>query len=364
MAYHIIKGNTIYYEELGFKALLNEELANKEKGIDGIFWRLGNKKKYHIDKGDICYIYYSNLPDFSNRILFRAEVIDSDYNNGLYNDKSIYYDALDGDKYILIRMRYIQLNDKDKYSKKVLISKYKLDRINNMTSHVLLDDVVDKKLISDLESESYKCHTLESITKYFENYRACYFGCKTFKKDDGFNFIELHHLIERNLIDSNIHIDGIDKLINDDRNLFPLCPMCHQKIHHIERNERRKMISTLYNESSNDQKELFDKIKNIVLNNKKIKTLDWLYQIYDCEDTTKESYLNVCENIYKKFGKYPDSLLSMFKSKEEFEANNKAALKNCNYIEIDNMYMSLNYPKAIRMEKLAELKKIYRSKKQ
>ena len=364
MAYHIIKGDTSYYRELGFRLLLNEEHENEKRKIDGIFWRLGNKWKYHIEKGDVCYIYYTNLPDLSNRILFRADVIDSDYENGKYRDKSICYYSENNDKYMLLKMRYIQLEDKNKYSKKRLIDKkgYNLGKINKMASHLLLDEIDNKKLIDDLKKENIRNHTLESITNYFENYRACFFGCKTFKKESGFNYTEKHHLIEKKLIDSNIHIDGLDILINDEKNLFPLCPMCHKKMHYIETKERRKMISKMYNETTEEQKELFDKIKNAVLNNKKIKTLEWLYQIYDCEDTVKESYLNICEKIYEKFNGYPKALLAMCKTKDEFEKNNKASLNNGNYIKLDNMYMSLNYPKDIRIDILNKLKKIYRSK--
>ena len=85
---------------------------------------------------------------------------------------------------------------------------------------------------------------LTFVQDFGDNYCMCEFGCKTFIEENGFHYIENHHLVEKNLIEKNKNIKDIDKLINDKNNLFKLCPMCHRKIHHA--NTKQKKTDGLY----------------------------------------------------------------------------------------------------------------------
>ena len=268
MKYHILKANMLNYEDEGFKRLYAEE-----KAYGHIFWYIGKDKVYHINKDDICYIYYINLPDSSNRILFEGKVINSDYGN---NGKSIFKDALPGEKYIEMELRYVALEDKNKYSKEELEGIFKVTNINKRTSHINIDKEHNESLIANLDHEDKRWKTLRTVTSYFDEFNKCEFGCKTFEKENGFYYIERHHLVERNLIDKNTKINNITKLIDNPSNLFNLCPMCHMKIHHGKKEVRREMVKTLYNK----KKSFFDNQYKALRGDKK--TLDWLYEIYKC----------------------------------------------------------------------------------
>ena len=70
--YHFLPASLVgYYLENSFKKLLDEN-----QQYDGVYWHISGKngkRKHKILPGDICYIYYSNLPDLSSRILFGSK---------------------------------------------------------------------------------------------------------------------------------------------------------------------------------------------------------------------------------------------------------------------------------------------------
>ena len=71
---HLFVANTRYDD---FSRLIEEEKetsTNKEDGV--VRWKIGNHK---VKKGDICYFYYSNLPDLTSRIILKGIVVESDY---------------------------------------------------------------------------------------------------------------------------------------------------------------------------------------------------------------------------------------------------------------------------------------------
>lgn len=265
--YHFLTASTSYYSGNNFNDLLKEEADNEGY----IYWHIGNHKIY---VNDVCYIYYSNLPDGSSRILFVGKVIESDINN---DGKSICPDAEIGQKYIKIKLKSVSLEDNEKFNLYNLRKKYNLISDKGQFSYLHIDNKKHKKLIDDLDKASESSHFLRYVHEYFDdNYCMCEFGCKTFIEENGFHYIENHHLVEKNLIEKNKNIKDIDKLINDKNNLFKLCPMCHRKIHHAKVDERKEMINILYNKN----KKYFDTAYNAIKGNKN--TLKWLYEIYKC----------------------------------------------------------------------------------
>lgn len=265
--YHFISASTKYYQGNCFDELLKEE----EKYQGYIYWNIGNHKIY---TNDICYIYYSNLPDNSSRILFVGKVIDSDLDN--HSVKSICPDAEPNEKYMKLKMKSVSLEDNSKFNLDSLRNKYNLIP-KGQFSYLHIDPAKHKKLIEDINEASNNLHYLKYVHEYFdENYCVCEFGCRTFIEENGFHYMERHHLVEKNLISKYNNIENIDKIINNKSNLFRLCPMCHAKIHHAKKEERMKMIKFLYNKN----KEYFDNEYNQIKGSKD--TLTWLYEIYKC----------------------------------------------------------------------------------
>lgn len=256
MKYHFLKASTTYYKDNSFKELLDEE----NKYDNTIFW---NIKNHMIKIDDICLIYYSNLPDYSSRILFYGKVLN------IVRDK--------GQNYAQLKIKSISLEDNKKFNKESLINNYNLNpTCRNNYLHIYND--IHKGLINDIKPYLNKGSHLKAVYEYFDkNYCMCEFGCKTFVQENGFHYIEKHHLVQRNLIKRNIDIKDIDKLIDDDKNKYYLCPNCHMKIHHIKINDRKKMIEKLYNKN----KKFYDNNFNELKGNKK--TLEWLYSIYQCD---------------------------------------------------------------------------------
>ena len=266
--YHFLTASTNHYADNSFKELLEEE----EKYQGFIYWHIGNHK---INIGDICYIYYSNLPDDSSRILFWSKVIDSDLNQT--HIKSICPDADNDKKYVKLKIKSVSLEDNEKFNLDNLRNKYNLIS-NGQFSYLHIDKIKHKELLIDLNNVSNNGHHLKYVHEYFdENYCICEFGCKTFIEENGFHYMEKHHLVEKNLIKKYKNIENITEIINNKNNLFKLCPMCHMKIHHAKKEERMKMIEFLYNKN----KEYFDSKYNKIKGNKN--TLIWLYEIYNCK---------------------------------------------------------------------------------
>lgn len=227
-----------------------------------------------IYTNDICYIYYSNLPDGSSRILFRGLVLDSDLNHD--NKVSICPDGVENDKYVKLKIKSVSLENNEIFNLHNLRDKYNLIS-KGQFSYLHIDNIKHKKLINDVEKYINNCHHLKYVHEYFENnYCICEFGCKTFVEENGFHYIEKHHLVEKNLINKYIDIDNIDELINNKNNLFNLCPMCHKKIHHAKKDVRKKMVEFLYNKN----KKYFDNSFNKIYGEKDV--LTWLFGIYKC----------------------------------------------------------------------------------
>lgn len=268
--YHFLTASTSYYNNNSFDELLKES----EKYNNYIYWHIGKHKIY---RDDVCYIYYSNLPDGSSRILFFGEVVDSDLN---YNySKSICPDAKNDEKYAKLNIKSISFEDNQQFNLDNLRNKYDLISQKGQFSYLKVDQNKHKNLINDIDDSIKEgTHKLKKVHEDFEkNYCICEFGCKTFVEENGFHYMERHHLVERNLISKYQEIENIEKIINNKNNLFNLCPLCHKKIHHAKKEERMKMIEFLYNKN----KKYFDNEYNQIKGNKN--TIDWLYEIYKCK---------------------------------------------------------------------------------
>ena len=268
--YHFFTASISYYSGNNFNDLIEEE-----KNHDGyIHWYIG---KHHVKIGDTCFIYYSNLPDYSSRILFVGVVEDTDY--GKNSEISIFDKAKPKEKYAKFKLKRVALEDNKVFNLERLRKHYHLLNEKGQFSYMHIYPDQHKQLIEDVESKLKNTKKdLEYVNRYFnEKYCMCEFGCKDhFIEENGFYYIERHHLVERNLINKNKHIDNIDKLINDERNIYNLCPNCHMKIHHIRIEERKPMIEKLYLLNKSFYDDNFKELK------KGKSSLDWLYEIYKC----------------------------------------------------------------------------------
>lgn len=271
--YHFISASTKYYKGNSFDELLKEE----ENYGGCIYWHIGNHK---IHKNDICYIYYSKLPDNSSRILFASTVIDSDLDNN--STRSICPDAEPNKKYMKLKLKSVSLEDNSKFNiDKLRGNKYNL-LSNGQFSYLHIDPIKHKKLIKDITTSQKNTHYLKKVHEYFEEkYCICEFNkinkCKTFIEENGFHYIERHHLVPKNVISKYKNIKDINELVYNKDNTFYLCPLCHKKIHHAKIEERKKMIDFLYNKNKTYLDDIYTKIKG------EKSTLEWLYEIYNCK---------------------------------------------------------------------------------
>ena len=267
--WHFLPASTAYYDGNSFADLLEEE--RKYNGY--VYWHINGKNGVHkVKKNDVCLIYYSNLPDGSSRILFVANVIESDYGA---EGKSICPEAKDGEMFAKLKLKCISFEDSNKFSLGQLRTKYHLINERGQFSYLHVDCKKHQKLIEDIEkSVEDGTHGLKFVHDYFnDKYCVCEFGCKTFVEENGFYYIDKHHLVPRNLTRK---YPEIGKIIEDKNNIFNLCPMCHKKIHHAQKDVKREKIKELYLKNKSYYDNNFSQLKG------KLNTLEWLYSIYDC----------------------------------------------------------------------------------
>ncbi len=271
--YHFFPATLNNYTTKSFKDLQDEM---DEFGY--IYWKISNaqgKYAHKVKKNDICYFYYSGLPDQSSRILFRGIVEESDYENKT--------NAKNKKLYIKIKLYCISLENKETFSLKNLREKYGIVAKKGQIGYRTLD--ANTKLVKDLENNKSR-KPIKSAVDYFNDYCFCEFkghdqvrkNHNTFIEMNGCYYIERHHLVERNLIKkySNRYKD-IDKLIENEQNIFSLCPNCHMEIHHGTKERRQEKIKYLYKKHQRFFDENFKQLKG------NQKTIDWLYEIYKCQ---------------------------------------------------------------------------------
>jgi len=282
--YHLIVGD---FEAFDFDQLLNED---RREDYEGIIWKNGkNKRDLKVKNGDIVYIYYTNLPDRINRILIRCSVFD---------DNCLYYETLEEKEKMekgeieeipAIRLKFenalcVKGNDREKFSQKALFDKY---GINNLQGKQHLkedllqqkeDDEVEghyqKKLIEDLEKtcklEKYKNYSLAKLAEEMNKISKCTLeGCrglkdanhKTFQKENGMNYYEAHHLIEQ--CNGRNDEKFPKEIIDNPDNIINLCPNCHKRIHNGKKDDRKLMVTALYEKKKTEYNKLLSKIKEV-----------------------------------------------------------------------------------------------------
>ena len=260
---HLIPANL---EDFDFNKLVKEYEEN-----GSILWRNGGEqgKNAQIYKnGDVCYFYYTNLPDFSKRILLRGYVVDS---NSIYDvDKKI-------KGFRINKICSISLKDEYKFS---LNNLRKVYNIQTLRTQRYLWSVKDKHLIKKLEENIEEENTLISIKKYFdEEVTKCFFSDDndlhpTFVTENNFKYYEIHHLVQQH--NKRFHPE-IKYILGDNRNKFSLCPKCHREIHHGKKEDVKKKIDLLYKY----QKEWYnEKFKLFAQEKGYITVLDWIYKMY------------------------------------------------------------------------------------
>ena len=278
MAYHIIPYN-FEKPDCDFGALFEEESGNNK----GIRWHYGNKN-FNIDYGDICFIYCTNLPDMTKRILLKATVTqiecwdNEDRCFELSDFKAIkltepqYFNDIEGD-----------INDKITYSLKQL-NKYDVFSVQGKR-HLKNDNSKHQQLVNLLNNDTEELG-LKDVKEYFESITQCALANEekehnhhSFTKPNGLTYYETHHLIQQKLLsDEQIPDDVID----NPKNKFYLCPACHCQIHYGKKKDIRDMLKKLY-----DQEETFiTGCFNQYANKEADDALRWLYKIYDVTEET------------------------------------------------------------------------------
>lgn len=279
--HHLITAN---FNDYDFNKLFNEESENKKC----IIWQIGRedgKGAQNYNKGDICYIYYSNLPDGTSRILLRAEVTASDTDKNI-NEVVYSYNKEKKIKGMwLSNIQAIALNEPEKFSKITLSNEYNKSCIQGQQylGDVSFEGSKEKELISAIEEYPYK-RKLKAVREYFDNYTKCFFSGKdkkrhiTFTSGRGLSFYERHHFILDNYLDKI----GLEAkwLKSDYNNLIHLCPICHRQIHHGKVEDVKNMIDEIYFAN----KEWFDNnLLSYAEKDKYSDVLEWAYYIYNHE---------------------------------------------------------------------------------
>lgn len=305
---------TADFEFFDFTSLYNENKSGK-----GILW---NNSKLKLDNannkiiaayqdhkfniGDDVYVYYTNLPDKTSRILLKCSVI----NNGYYNEKFQYERCWYvgeynknmiisiSDKVPAIKLKIEQgIYDEsniEKFSYKNLIKSSEENNNNQYGLNIIqgkqyLKYPDNEKLIVELKKSSgTRNHILEKWKKYFANEcaltkcKAIENDHKTFYRQNGTKYFENHHLVYQN---NGTKDEGNENklrgiVIDRDFNQFNLCSNCHNRIHYGTYEDRAAMIEFLFNQRESEFVQaicLYDK-------NLKGKELEWIKKMYNVID--------------------------------------------------------------------------------
>ena len=333
-----------------------------------IVWNNGNEKGKNVhpfEVGDIVYIYCTNLPDESRRILFRAEVEKVNKRINRQNTFTI-------NNITTIKLRQKSINRKEYDYSYEKLKDYKFT-INQRMRYLDFDEN-GKRLKEDLEND-YKnsknkkigVEALAEVKDYFNNEIWCE-CCKilmkegnltydmaknrTFIKNDGLTFYELHHLLMQNILRKDktknekwfrenkwYDYNNDKEMITDDYNCVILCPVCHMELHHGDNDEYNKkyavkketVIKQLMKKHKFDDKlkNDFDKTSEDV---KSIKR--YILQQY-VKVTDKYVFENKIESILSEKSEYKNKKL-IDKLLKEYDANeNRTCYENGNYIKIN-----------------------------
>ena len=333
-----------------------------------IVWNNGNevgKNVHPFEVGDIVYIYCTNLPDESRRILFRAEVEKVNKRINRQNTFTI-------NNITTIKLRQKSINRKEyDYSYEKLKKDYYFT-INQRMRYLDFDEN-GKRLKEDLEND-YKnsnnkkigVKALEEVKDYFNNEIWCE-CCKilikegnltykkaqdrTFVKNDGLKFYELHHLLMQNILRKDktknekwfrenkwYDYNNDKEMITDDYNCIILCPVCHMELHHGDNDEYNKKYAvkkeTVIKQLMKKHK-FDDKLSEFGKNSEDVKSIKrYVLQQY-VKVTDKYVFENKIESILSEKSEYKNKKL-IDKLLKEYDANeNRTCYENGNYIKIN-----------------------------
>lgn len=271
--YHIIP---IDYRTYNFSQLMEEINAS---GDESITWKSSDKHIFEVN--DVCYIYYSDLPDGTSRILLKAVVIEGNIEDAASHNED---NMCRGIK--LSEFKSVSLCNPMKFDKSIIRTIYKSNnQINQMPRY--LDDTETKELLDKLIQDNDD-NELTEVIEYFNNYLRCFFEGKdsrthiTFTNAKGVNYIEKHHFVEANWVP--FRFEEAKWLKDHPNNLIRLCPNCHRQLHCGKAKDVIERLDMIYE----NNKEWYD--KNFLLyaqesgyNN----VIQWIYDIYNEERKVK-----------------------------------------------------------------------------
>ena len=333
-----------------------------------IVWNNGNEKGKNVhpfEVGDIVYIYCTNLPDESRRILFRAEVEKVNKRINRQNTFTI-------NNITTIKLRQKSINRKEYDYSYEKLKDYKFT-INQRMRYLDFDEN-GKRLKEDLEND-YKnsnnkkigVEALAEVKDYFNNEIWCE-CCKilikdgnltydkaqdrTFVKNDGLKFYELHHLLMQNILRKDktknekwfrenkwydYNNDKDKKMITDDYNCIILCPVCHMELHHGDNDEYNKKYAvkkeTVIKQLMKKHK-FDDKLSDFGKTTEDVKSIKrYILQQY-VKVTDKYVFENKIESILSEKSENKNKKL-IDKLLKEYDVNeNRTCYENGNYIKI------------------------------
>ena len=267
--YYLIPANYLNYD---FNMLFNENMVLNGK----VLWRLNSNDPHNMEVGDICYLYYSHLPDKTNRIILRG-VITSVNEEDMVNGESIPCFAISDIETINWknsgRTKFTYAILRDKYNVKVKQNKRQLSDERKG------DKQLREKLEEFYQKDKDKLNLMEFKDEIYKR-SNCFFkdiiegSHSTFICQNGLPYYEVHHFILKKI---GTEHNEVQAEIDNPQNLISLCSNCHNMVHYAESKTRKKMIKRIYDSNS----KFFDKIFGGIAKQANKSMLDWLYSIYD-----------------------------------------------------------------------------------
>jgi len=282
--YFLIPANYIAFD---FNRLFNLESAD-DSGVPGkVLWSL-NKNDAKMQIGDICYLYYSNLPDRTSRIILRGIISDSD------SYKS------DGDEFLepgqkcieLEKLETINWRNKGRitFTYDDLKNTYEINITRNKRE--LKDGRGKEGELIDALEDYYKKDKdrlgLEELRDDIVKKLQCAFDYKpkdrskdnvhsSFVQPNGLRYFETHHFIQQNTYRHNQGDSDLYDAVYDEKNLIYLCPTCHRRIHYGKKDDIRSMIKRLYEKNAVFYDEKFGSYAS---GDGAASVLEWIYAMY------------------------------------------------------------------------------------
>ena len=296
--FYLIPADYLTYD---FNKLFNEEKTGVNGNSGRVLWKL-NDHDAKIEVGGICYIYYSNLPDKTSRIILRGIVSASDSYN---QDPESYLEK--GQKCIeLMDLETINWNNSEEYdfSKEALNDEQTYGIKINQTKRYLIDERKgggDRKLCNDLEEcfeHDENKLDLDGLKDEIVNKLHCVFNDNpedktianfhnSFIQRNGLRYFEKHHLVLQKICRREKYVNDkkLLELVYSEENEFYLCPMCHRIMHFGCIDEIKEKIDDLYSRGKNESGNLFE--NNFIEYAKAdgyVSVKKWIYHLYNIDE--------------------------------------------------------------------------------